>query len=49
MRCVAYNSTTITKSIDGDFSLLGTRHQVSAIGARSSDLCCGKGRNKGGA
>lgn len=46
LRCVTYNSTTVPKSIDRDFSLLGTRHQVSAIGARSSNLSSGKGRDK---
>lgn len=48
MRCVAYDSTTIAKCIHRDFSLLGTRHQGSAICAGSSDLCCGKGRNQRG-
>lgn len=48
MRYVAYNSTTITKRIHRDFSLLSTRHQGSAIGAGSSDLCCSKGRNQCG-
>lgn len=48
MRFVAYNSTTITKGIHRDFSLLSTRHQGSAIGAGSGDLCCSKGRNQCG-
>lgn len=48
MRCIAYDSTTISKCVYGNLSLLGTRHQGGAICAGSSDLCCSKGRNQRG-
>lgn len=47
--CKTYDSTTVAKRVNGDFTPLSARHQGSTICAGGSDLCHSKGRDKRGA